>query len=205
MALKTVVKVSGITNLSDARYCAGMGVEFLGFSPEPNTPHFTELSKYKEIIGWVSGIKFVGELTKFPPSNLSEYNFDALQINNITLLPVLKKFEKPIFLEVNLIQKTDIPTFEKTAQKYKNDVTYFLLKSTELPIDEVTETLKKLCAEFPIILDFEGITPENTSEILSKIQPKGVGLQGGEEVSPGLRDFEGLADMLEALEEEEVW
>jgi phosphoribosylanthranilate isomerase len=31
MPLKTFVKVGCITNLSDARYCAGMGVDMLGF------------------------------------------------------------------------------------------------------------------------------------------------------------------------------
>ncbi len=31
MALKTIVKVGNITNLSDARYCAVMGVDMLGF------------------------------------------------------------------------------------------------------------------------------------------------------------------------------
>lgn len=34
MALKTFVKISGVNNLSDARYCAGMGVNQLGFNIE---------------------------------------------------------------------------------------------------------------------------------------------------------------------------
>ena len=33
MALQTIVKISNVTNLSDARYCAGMGV--LHPVPEP--------------------------------------------------------------------------------------------------------------------------------------------------------------------------
>ena len=32
MPLKTFVKVGNITNLSDARYCAGMGVDMLRIS-----------------------------------------------------------------------------------------------------------------------------------------------------------------------------
>ena len=44
--LKTIVKVSEVNNLSDARYCAGMGVEYIGFSMD-NVP----FEKYKEMRG----------------------------------------------------------------------------------------------------------------------------------------------------------
>ena len=44
--LKTQVKVSSITNLSDARYCAGMGVDLLGFPiQEISLEKFTEILK----------------------------------------------------------------------------------------------------------------------------------------------------------------
>ena len=42
MGLKTLVKVSEVNNLSDARYCAGMGVEMIGFSLDENHPKFIE-------------------------------------------------------------------------------------------------------------------------------------------------------------------
>ena len=61
MALKTFVKISAINNLSDARYCAGMGVDMLGFALEPTNPDSISPEKYTEIIGWLSGVKFVGE------------------------------------------------------------------------------------------------------------------------------------------------
>ena len=41
--LKTLIKVSNINNLSDARYCAGMGVEMLGFSMDE-----LSIEKFKE-------------------------------------------------------------------------------------------------------------------------------------------------------------
>ncbi|MFT7424854.1 MAG: phosphoribosylanthranilate isomerase, partial [Algoriphagus sp.] len=34
MALRTFVKINGITNLTDARYCSGMYVDLLGFTFE---------------------------------------------------------------------------------------------------------------------------------------------------------------------------
>jgi phosphoribosylanthranilate isomerase len=59
MALRMRVKVGGITNLSEARYCAGMGCDYLGFRVggkglSPN--------EFREIAGWVPGPQLVVEV-----------------------------------------------------------------------------------------------------------------------------------------------
>jgi phosphoribosylanthranilate isomerase len=56
MALAARVKVTGVQDLSNARYCAGMGVEMLGF-PVDNLSH----EKYSEITGWLTGVHIVAE------------------------------------------------------------------------------------------------------------------------------------------------
>ena len=66
MALSTIVLVNQISNLSDARYCAGMGVEMLGFSVEENTASYITPEAFKEISGWVAGVKLVGEVEEMP-------------------------------------------------------------------------------------------------------------------------------------------
>lgn len=205
MALKTLVKVSGITNLSDARYCAGMGVEFLGFSPDSSTTNYMELSKYKEIVGWLSGTKYVGELTQALPENLEAYDFDALQIHDENLISEVKLLTKPIFFVFEIKETVDFENFTTIARQFHADVDYFLLKSTRQSWEEHLHDLKNLCTEFPIILDFTDITAENVNTVLEQLQPDGIGLQGEEEISPGLKDFDGLADVLEALEEDDVW
>ncbi|MFM1835376.1 MAG: hypothetical protein RJA04_63, partial [Bacteroidota bacterium] len=48
--LKTLVKVSAITNLSDARYCAGMGVDLLGFPLGK-----ISIDQFTEIRNWLAG------------------------------------------------------------------------------------------------------------------------------------------------------
>ena len=56
MALSTFVKIDGVTNLSDARYCAGMYVDVLGFNLEESSQKFLNPTQYEEITGWVSGL-----------------------------------------------------------------------------------------------------------------------------------------------------
>ena len=62
MALKSVVKVSNLSNLSDARFCSGMGVELLGFGVVPGTRHYMAPEIFHEIRGWLAGPQIVGEL-----------------------------------------------------------------------------------------------------------------------------------------------
>src|SRR6185369_1389083 len=74
--LITKVKVGQVTNLSEARYCAGMGVDFLSFpisSIDPKT--------YLEITGWVAGPKFGVEVDAKNISNVREYKTDFIEIN----------------------------------------------------------------------------------------------------------------------------
>ena len=49
MALSTIVKVGSIRNLSDARYCAGMMVDVLGFSINPNDKNYIKEEETQDI------------------------------------------------------------------------------------------------------------------------------------------------------------
>ena len=50
-----IVYVSRITNLSDARYCAGMGAELLGYVIDPSHPDYVSPENYQQMVGWISG------------------------------------------------------------------------------------------------------------------------------------------------------
>jgi hypothetical protein len=77
MSLKTKVKAGNITNLSDARYCAGMGVDWLSFPAEKVNP-----VKFKEITDWVTGPQFVLEVKSLENSiPVSDYSVSTLQIS----------------------------------------------------------------------------------------------------------------------------
>src|SRR5688572_25693379 len=61
MALKILVKVGSISNLSDARYCSGMSVDLLGFRVVAGQEHYVTPELFKEIRGWFSGPAIVAE------------------------------------------------------------------------------------------------------------------------------------------------
>ena len=61
--LKTRVKASQITNLTDARYFAAWEVEWLGFNFDKGSENYIQPQVMKAIKEWVEGPKLVGEFS----------------------------------------------------------------------------------------------------------------------------------------------
>jgi len=203
--LKTIVKISNVTNLSDARYCAGMGVEMLGFSIDEDTKSFVDLKKFKDIRSWIAGVQIVAETEQIDVSFLLEkiknYQPDAIQVSDAELLPWLKsETSRPLILKVEADQDAD--TIEGVLVKNAPYVTYFLLDSVSITSlsGDWPDFLNTLSKRFSILLGF-GITNENASFLLDDLDITGIALSGGEEIRPGYKEFGELMDVLEALEE----
>lgn len=206
MSLNTIVLVNQISNLSDARYCAGMGVEMLGFSLQEGSSAYTSPATFKEISGWVSGVKLVGEVQDLEAdqvlSLLQEYAFDMLQLNSIYLVEELEKLPLPIILRISINKDTNQEALFQLMDIYQPHVEYFLIDSEEIAsIDSTNERLlKNLADRYTVLLGF-GLTKENTKDALDSIQPAGIALKGGEEIRPGFKDFDELEEIFEQLED----
>lgn len=195
--LKTTVKVSNLNNLSDARYCAGMGVEMLGFSMDE-----LDLDKFKEMRGWLAGVKIVGETDSKDVSTIIElvekYQPDFLQISNWENVIEIQRIGKPIILKVDFAT-ANLPALFQTTKGF---VEYFVLENSDEfgIIDEATlSQLDAWSFLYPILLGF-GIKESNANELLEQTQLKGFALKGGSEIRPGFGDSEELMNLLEILE-----
>lgn len=205
MALQTTVKISNITNLSDARYCAGMGVDLLGFSMDIDRPNYVDPAKFAEIRSWVAGVHIVGETTSTDPEEietlLTTYDPDLLQVDEAAMLPYLSQFGKPLILRVNLAQL--INHLEALLTMNHTSVDYFLLESIA-PVhldDDLRALLQRLSTRYPLLLGF-GVSIASVQTLLNELPATGLALTGGDETAPGNRDFGELMDILEAIEVE---
>jgi phosphoribosylanthranilate isomerase len=198
MALKTLVKVSNITNLSDARYCAGMGVEMIGFVMDNYSADFISPEKMKEIKSWVAGVLTVGETQSADYEEVKgftqDYEIDVLQISDASLLPQIADLGKPIILKLDF----DDVSFEDYLERYASFVEFFLVDGGELS-DFARYTLKAYASNYPIVLDF-GITAENVNKLLEEMNLHGIALKGSNEIRPGSKDYDELRDILEIIE-----
>jgi phosphoribosylanthranilate isomerase len=189
MALKTVVKVGSITNLGDARYCAGMGVDFLGFRVIEGQPNAVAANTYQEIRGWITGPQIVAEIygiTNHEALKTIVENFqpDFFELSVNDLQVVGNYLTLPFIL--HLKEGEALPEMEsKPAYVLMDKTGTDLIKV--IPESEVLAAVSS-SAELGSILEKTGIT--------------GLSLNGGNELKPGLSNFEDLALILEALEEE---
>lgn len=211
MALKTLVKISNVTNLSDARYCAGMGVDMLGFSMDADFPEYVEPKKFAEIRSWVAGVQIVGETTVTDPEVIEQlletYQPDLLQVDEAALLPYLSTLVKPeselrFILRADLSQLT-LDQLETLIQTSASGAEYILLESNgSIHLDgDLKITLQRLSARYPVLLG-TGVSVANVHELLSELPVRGIALSGGDEEQPGNKEFGELMDILEAIEEE---
>lgn len=200
MSLKTLVKVSNITNLSDARYCAGMGVEMIGFVMDKFSADYTSPEKMKEIKSWVAGVQVVGETQSADYEEVKAlveaYEIDVLQISEAGLLPQIADLGKPIILKLEF----ESAYLEDYLERYSQFVEFFLVEGSDFS-DFARYTLKEYSFNYPIVLDF-GITAENVNELLEEMQIKGIALKGSNEIRPGYKDYDELSEILEVLEED---
>jgi phosphoribosylanthranilate isomerase len=205
MALKYLVKVSEVNNLSDARYCAGMGVEMLGFCLDETHPKFIELARLREISVWVSGVKVVGEFTGDDVENINylaeQLNLDYIQLSHSISLDHIRRLKKPIILKLDF-DPENIDNLSIELQTLSKYIDFFILESSNFDsVKSFEKLLESWCLQYKIILGF-GIKREDLDEIVNVIKPYGIGLKGGHEIKPGLKDFEELSEILEALEVE---
>jgi phosphoribosylanthranilate isomerase len=181
MPLKTVVKIGSITNLSDARYCAGMGVDFLGFRVINGQRNYLPSKKYQEISGWVTGPQTVAELYGMQHPHeldaiLEGYKPDYLEMG-LTELNLFSTLPLPIILFLDGAIPSTLPV----------EPNYLLLK-------QIIENQYS----FPVLLEVHSLEEMNTA--LRYPSVGGIALQGSSEISPGLKDYALLADILEQLE-----
>ena len=195
MALKTIVKVGSITNLSDARYCAGMGVEMLGFVIDPSHEYYLPATRYNEIIKWVSGVTIVGEMNDNLESFEAYKQIDVLQISDGALLKKVKEVVSRVILSVDLIKQSLSSVLNDFPE-----ADYYLLQHSEGKIDgDHLYDFSQYGNEHQLILGF-GINPENVNQIIDSGIFKGIELKGSAEIIPGYKDYNELADILEILE-----
>lgn len=181
MSLKTLVKVNSLTNLSDARYCAGMGVQLLGFQAVAGLPGHITAARFHEIRGWITGPEIVAEL----------YGLQSRQ----QLDDILESF-RPDYLEVGpaelpLARETSLPLLLRLAP----GEVYGVDKNVAYIVAEADDTRT---FEVPTIVRVS--TAIDAENALTKHNVKGIMLQGSEELSPGLKTYDTLAPILEMLE-----
>ncbi len=201
MALKTFVKVSNVTNLSDARYCAGMMVDVLGFDVDPTSERRVSPEDFKEITEWVAGVKFAGEFETSSKDTicdaLNAYPIDYIQITNLSAVETINLLGKPIVFKLTVDSKTELDQL-KSKLSYLDELVEMVIirSSNESLFEDLDAQIGYYNGNLKLLKGF-GLA---NNEALGKYP--GLELEAEEEERPGNKDYGMVMDVLEAIEED---
>ena len=185
---KTKIYASRVTNLSDARYFAAMGVQYLGIPLDADI----DINAVKEMFDWVEGPEFIGEITGLQTiPNLKEI-ISQLSLTKISINPfypgnieedvsIVREvlFEDYTGTEEEIVLKIDEPILKMDAQKKTKLIHLIESNRVWLQIEE---------------------KPEDLIGIIENFKPFGIQLLGGEEEKVGFKSFDEIDLIFEHLE-----
>ncbi len=179
MTLKTTVAVGNITNLSEARYCAGMGVQYLCFPAHRVNP-----KTFQDITGWVNGPTFMVDVSQIENVRqaMDAYATDHWLLSQIQWSQSHFSEGKKIFLDM----RSDVSPMKIDPSQ----LSFIVIREEQLPV-------------FPREMGEKLLVTGDTKSLISKIERdevKGIWLEGTEEERPGLKDYSNLETVLERLE-----
>ena len=214
--LSTKVKASSITNLTDARYFASKGVNWLGFNLNPDNESYIQPTLMMEIGEWIEGVESLIEYGNANPIIINN-SIEALLPQHVQLGTSMKMedifdLHPSILVHKEIVIKNGMSeeALEEELETYNDAVAVFSLnfnqngilwghlsKNKPFPI----AFLEKISKIYPIILEMN-FTPDMLQECLDILPLYGITLSGGMEERVGFKSYEELDELFDILQEE---
>ena len=194
--LKAKVKISKVNNLTEARYFAAMGADYLGFCCNPSTERFCAPTKIKEIISWVEGPQFVMEFDGWQSDD---------EIRQLLSMEMVHAVHFGAF--ATYIADFGVPVFKDFILENLNDEDFnavdFPVIRSEKQYNQLTEEEKAILHHYLSIkttyLDID-LTKDDLNVMLGILPYFGIILRGGDEEKTGVKSFYELDEIFDILE-----
>ena len=186
------IKASQINNLTDARYFAALGVEWIGFKLDLSSDDRVEPALFHGIRSWIEGPKIVAEIGKTPISLFSE----VYELNSFDLFQSSETLEG----------RDQIIPFKPESLEALNT----LLPSSVYLLDFQNISEAEIYASIPDLqnlnerLNFIWPAPKQNEflkVLLEQVKPYGIEVKGGREEKVGFKSFDELDEFFDTLEE----
>lgn len=164
-ASKLSILANNLDNLSDVRYFAAMGADFLGFSLQK-----LPFEKIIELVNWTEGPAILWDLrpNDFIPNE---------QLSSMAQAVIVSKYEKEKYVNKTI--------FTEDYRTLYPGVNYII--SVDAPIEELYNKGHHL------YLDTQGVNQDSFETIRPYL--RGLLISGGQEIKPGLKDYERLEEI----------
>jgi phosphoribosylanthranilate isomerase len=193
----TVVKICGITNLDDALCAVDAGADMLGFIFYPPSPRSTSVQTARDIVSNVKhqtsnmfcvGV-FVNETPAHMLSVMAQTGLDAIQLSGNEPIETVRAISPYGFKVVRKFE--EVATF---GSQQKNSMLPELVLEADHPTlyggtgQRADEALAVRLARSHRLMLTGGLTLDNVAEVVRAVQPWGVDVASGVEMSKGKKD-----------------
>lgn len=189
-----ILKGGNIQSLTDARFFASWGADWISLNLDPETGIDTGLAG--EIVSWLSGPQIAGEWQN--PGNISPEAVADLGLNGVQWpLGSGPGLELP---GITIFRESTLPEAESIGPKARFD--YLVLK-TDTPPDqwnkEAVKSIMKLTVKYEVVLQAP-VQPQALPRV-AEFGFTGLNLDAIPEEQTGLKAFDDLNELLEKWQE----
>ncbi len=203
------IKICGLTNLPDARFCAGAGADYLGFIQHPPSPRYIAPQKVKEINDWLYGPQTVGVFVNVDAATVNQSceiaGFNIIQLHGDESPAYCRRMALPVIKAVSVRPNDTVRKLSKLLSAYQDSVVAFLLDTWHPELSGGTgmcfdwSIAADLAKNYPIILA-GGLNSDNVKEVVQAVSPWGIDLSSGLEDSPGNKNFDLVTNFFQSIE-----
>ncbi len=176
-----IVLVKNLSSLSEARYCAGMMVDYIGFELNPNHRDYIPENKRLEIMNWIKGPL---KLASFTSLTVELFDFESA----ITVFDgfIFNPSQIDFFLHPLLINKTKILDLTNDTSAKVDFELFDYIISTVLDIGKVDSN--------KVLIGYDFDTVKTTQNAV------GFAFNGTIESQIGANSYDELMDALDVLD-----
>ena len=202
---------AAIGNLTDGRYFAAYNAAYISFVLDSSHSDYIAPNVAAGIAGWLEGPQIVGVFgNSVSPIEIkaiaNTLHLDAVQVDSTYDLYALAGL--PIVATIAVNSTVSIAAIADYCAKHAPIVRAFYLDFSKMDIDFAKlqkselvdyQALIALCATYPIWLHC-ALTAADIPHIAADLRVEGLVLQGGEEDAVGLKSFDELDEIVEAID-----
>jgi len=200
-------KICGITNIEDARVAVAAGADALGFLLYRKSPRYVDPMMVQQIVAQLPpfvlpvGV-FVNEEIKIVRDLMDTCGLALAQLHGDESAMYCRELSRPVLKALRL---KDRSTFVALAEfQAMVEVRGFVLDALSEEAyggtgQVVDWGLARQAAQAATVILAGGLTPENVVQALRAVQPYGVDVSSGVEVTPGKKDHEKVRAFLRAV------
>jgi phosphoribosylanthranilate isomerase len=202
------LKVCGITELEDARYLAGAGVDYLGFVQHEDSPRYAPPSLASDIIEWVHGPSPVGVFVNDGARAVNEAvdaaGFELAQLHGQEPPHVVQQVDCPVIKAIHVRNDAAPEQLRTLFERYEDTADYFLLDTHDSSVWGGTgesfnwRLARTFADEYPLFLA-GGIDAENVRRAVETMHPFAVDLSSSLEDRPGEKSFAKIDAFMDAF------